>query len=377
MKKIILSLLLAAMVFTTVVNADIIKAWDVLKQGNPYLLSAEDTDEMAVYQLMFFSAEAQNNVALKVRFEPGTGQIYQKIIIEKTNMKDDLLSPASLKLKISNEWLAENLPNGSSLRLADEKGFSLPKDPIYSRKSEKYSYYAASVPMKSFYIVSGAKPAAAANKTGTDSENSTITKTPTAPTTPAAPAESPVQDNAPQAAASCTDSIKNQDETDIDCGGSCKRCEDTKACITSADCASMYCEQGICKTPTCNDGIKNQQESDVDCGGLCSKCSDSRSCVSNNDCQSGFCSQSECIALPQEKKEPIIPKNAFAFDFKKYTSFTMSDNAKQNIKIGGIAIGAIIIFALIVFFIVKKSRRAKKEPSVKDLMKLYEEIKRI
>ncbi len=371
MKKTILSLLLTAIIFSAIANADITKTWDVLKQGNPYLLSAEDTDEMAVYQLMFFSAEAQNNVALKVSFEPGSGNIYQKIIIDKPGMNLDLLSPASLKLKISNEWLAENLPNGSSLRLADENGYSLPKDPIYSRKSEKYSYYAASVPMKSFYIVSSGKSTASANKTQTatntttdpaSSQNTTSQPQTTTPTTPAAQ--------------SCTDNIKNQDESDIDCGGSCKRCDDTKTCTANTDCTSIYCEQSTCKTPTCNDGIKNQQESDVDCGGLCNKCTDSRSCVSNNDCQSGFCSQSTCAALPQEKKEPIAPKSP-SIDFKKYLSFTVSDNAKQNMKIGAIVLGGMIILGLIIFFIVKMSRKAKKEPSVKDLMKLYDEIKRI
>ncbi len=46
----------------------------------------------------------------------------------------------------------------------------------------------------------------------------------------------------------CSDGIKNQDETDIDCGGICDPC------------------------PTCSDGIKNQDETDIDCGGICDPC---------------------------------------------------------------------------------------------------------
>ena len=48
---------------------------------------------------------------------------------------------------------------------------------------------------------------------------------------------------------SCDDGVKNQDETDVDCGGVCDAC------------------------PTCSDGILNQDEIDVDCGGICPACS--------------------------------------------------------------------------------------------------------
>lgn len=46
----------------------------------------------------------------------------------------------------------------------------------------------------------------------------------------------------------CQDNKKNQNETDVDCGGVCA------ACIT------------------CADGIKNQGETDIDCGGPCGLC---------------------------------------------------------------------------------------------------------
>jgi hypothetical protein len=46
----------------------------------------------------------------------------------------------------------------------------------------------------------------------------------------------------------CSDGIKNQTETGIDCGGPCAVC------------------------PSCTDGIKNQGETDIDCGGPCTAC---------------------------------------------------------------------------------------------------------
>ncbi|MBD3203453.1 hypothetical protein GF327_04105 [Candidatus Woesearchaeota archaeon] len=78
----------------------------------------------------------------------------------------------------------------------------------------------------------------------------------------------------------CYDNLKNQDETDVDCGGICaendltKKCDDDKTCRTSFDCLSGKChpEKKICYTPTCNDNEKNQGEEDVDCGGPCRPC---------------------------------------------------------------------------------------------------------
>ncbi len=43
--------------------------------------------------------------------------------------------------------------------------------------------------------------------------------------------------------------------------------------------------------PPCQDGVKNNDESDIDCGGSCStKCAEGQSCVDNDDCTSANCS---------------------------------------------------------------------------------------
>ena len=56
----------------------------------------------------------------------------------------------------------------------------------------------------------------------------------------------------------CSDGIKNQDETGVDCGGVCQPCPDQ--------------DQNLPSVETCSDGIKNQDETGVDCGGVCQPC---------------------------------------------------------------------------------------------------------
>jgi hypothetical protein len=87
--------------------------------------------------------------------------------------------------------------------------------------------------------------------------------------------------------------VKNGSETDTDCGGSCTtKCADTKKCLVGADCVSLNCD-GAAKTCTaaaCNDVLKNGNETDVDCGGSCTtKCDESKKCLVNADCKSGVC----------------------------------------------------------------------------------------
>ncbi len=73
----------------------------------------------------------------------------------------------------------------------------------------------------------------------------------------------------------CIDTIKNQDETDRDCGGlKCNPCDLGKKCLFDYDCKSGFCDplEYICKEPTCNDNFKNQGEEGIDCGGPCPPC---------------------------------------------------------------------------------------------------------
>ncbi|MFC1696708.1 LamG-like jellyroll fold domain-containing protein [Nanoarchaeota archaeon] len=79
----------------------------------------------------------------------------------------------------------------------------------------------------------------------------------------------------PYISESCHDQKKNQDETDIDCGGMCGKCDLDKICSIDQDCTSGNCLDNICKpliAETCNDEILNQDETTIDCGGSCSTC---------------------------------------------------------------------------------------------------------
>jgi len=66
-------------------------------------------------------------------------------------------------------------------------------------------------------------------------------------------------------AASCSDGIQNQDETDVDCGGSsCTSCAINNTCITNNDCSSNFCNSGTCIVNPCpdadNDGSCDQDD---------------------------------------------------------------------------------------------------------------------
>jgi len=99
-------------------------------------------------------------------------------------------------------------------------------------------------------------------------------------------------------APSCTDGIKNGDETDIDCGGSCSACENGKNCKINFDCLSSYCNlYKICEA-NCNNGAKDGDETDVDCGGSCPACQNGKNCISNFDCLSKFCSTNNICVIP-------------------------------------------------------------------------------
>ena len=105
----------------------------------------------------------------------------------------------------------------------------------------------------------------------------------------------------------CHDLMKNQMETDIDCGGpiatnGCARCANAKVCVVDSDCASNNCRPDMmgpgkhCEAPapppTCSDGIQNQGETGIDCGGAgngCQRCANTVTCSANTDCASGFC----------------------------------------------------------------------------------------
>lgn len=89
----------------------------------------------------------------------------------------------------------------------------------------------------------------------------------------------------------CTDLIRNGEETDIDCGGTCGPCAIGDRCSVNGDCEESTCNDGRCTALPCANGVKDEQETDVDCGGpTCRKCSGARACEVAEDCFSAMCS---------------------------------------------------------------------------------------
>jgi hypothetical protein len=66
-------------------------------------------------------------------------------------------------------------------------------------------------------------------------------------------------------------------------------------CVTAQDCTSKVCTGSICQAPTCTDGVKNGNETDIDCGGgTCPACIVGKQCVIATDCTSDLCTNSTC-----------------------------------------------------------------------------------
>lgn len=96
----------------------------------------------------------------------------------------------------------------------------------------------------------------------------------------------------------CDDGLKNGDETNVDCGGSCPLCPGT--CNVDTDCPNGYCWKGLCAR--CDDGVKNGNEHDIDCsmygdGGRCPICYGIL-CEKDTDCASNACEHGLCCKTP-------------------------------------------------------------------------------
>jgi len=114
--------------------------------------------------------------------------------------------------------------------------------------------------------------------------------------------------NCTSLAPNCSDGIKNQDETDVDCGGTvCPPCGDGATCNVASDCTSGHCQAA---TSPCSDGanrcipthffdgVQDGPESDVDCGGppYLIACATGQQCLSNCDCPDGdYCGRAQDV----------------------------------------------------------------------------------
>ncbi|MBR4984542.1 MAG: lamin tail domain-containing protein [Proteobacteria bacterium] len=124
----------------------------------------------------------------------------------------------------------------------------------------------------------------------------------------------------------CENGIKDNNESDVDCGGVCDPCAEGLKCAKDADCVTENCAQNTCgqkkctrdtecqngkcdqstgACSSCADRIKNGDETDIDCGGtICGACDAGRSCQANVDCLSYQCTQFKCVGAPVEALKP-------------------------------------------------------------------------
>ena len=110
-------------------------------------------------------------------------------------------------------------------------------------------------------------------------------------------------------APTCMDGVQNGDEIDVDCGGSCGICGDGKKCMDGTQCTSKVCKDtgmGLrCQPPSCTDTIQNGDESDVDCGGTkCAGCASGKACKVDGDCAGKGCNYlKKCVGAPSCKQQ--------------------------------------------------------------------------
>ncbi len=103
-------------------------------------------------------------------------------------------------------------------------------------------------------------------------------------------------------AGKCYNKKLDPNEADVDCGGVCLlKCDNGKTCEDDYDCKSGNCADNRCFEPSCSDNMKNQDETDRDCGGSCTPCETGKSCLRNPDCISGNCENNICAELIADK----------------------------------------------------------------------------
>ena len=117
-------------------------------------------------------------------------------------------------------------------------------------------------------------------------------------------------------AATCSDKIQNQDETDVDCGGThCGKCADTKKCAGGTDCTSGTCIAGFCGEASCTDGALDGTETDLDCGGAsCPPCADTKICKVASDCVSDVCDHGALTCTAASCTDGVMNEGETAID---------------------------------------------------------------
>jgi len=111
----------------------------------------------------------------------------------------------------------------------------------------------------------------------------------------------------PTTKASCSDGLKNQDETNPDCGGVCGGYWYNGKCNSKPESGELV--QPEAPKATCRDGLKNQDEGGVDCGGVCG----------------GYWYDDVCHDAPKSDVRPVEPQPEPTGAEKKTVAATLID----------------------------------------------------
>jgi hypothetical protein len=142
---------------------------------------------------------------------------------------------------------------------------------------------------------------------------------------------------------SCSDGIRNQAETDTDCGGPCGACIIGMTCANDGDCSSEFCnDQHTCEVTSCYDGKWNGRETGTDCGGPCPACESCNDGVKNQD-ETGTDCGGKCTACPVEPYTlNDVDRDALKTKLKLNTKATFLSDVYPT----GLGIGESHVFAL-------------------------------
>ena len=205
----------------------------------------------------------------------------------------------------------------------------------------------------------------------------------------------PVTVDISQISAECQNGVKNGLESGVDCGGPCQTCGTGLACTKNSDCTSGKCTGSVCQAQaqtTCSDFIKNQDETGVDCGGVCAKtegklCASGEGCTLDEDCKSSlFCLSNSCVSF---SKSGGIDFGEDTGEFTEKPGETSTPPAEKQIISDESAQtttrekGSPIFIMLVFFFLVialigggtfayykimRKRTRLKQEPKISDIL---------
>jgi hypothetical protein len=108
-----------------------------------------------------------------------------------------------------------------------------------------------------------------------------------------------------------------------------------------ADCQSNVCTGQTCQAPSCSDGLKNQSETDIDCGGTCAAqpCAVGKGCAVATDCITNRCGVTNlCEAPPCDYKATWLAWDSLGTDGRIRPSLGIRNNAATNLDLSKLAL---------------------------------------